>query len=599
MKENQPKRTLSWLALVAGYILMGYAGLFFYPKWKVIGTEAAISWDAAGYYFYLPATFIYGDLKQLAFADSIIQHYQPSPTVEQVMVDSASGNRVIKYSSGQAVLTLPFFVLAHLFTTVTGTYPADGFSLPYQCAVSWGMLLIACIGLFVLRKVLLHYFTDRIVALLLLAFVFGSNYLDYSSIDNGMNHSSLFTVYSVLLWVTHSFYSNPTRWKSIWLGLLCGLAVLIRPTEIIILLIPLLWNCTHANQLPERMRFWFTKQGYIILALLGFLLFISVQLMYWKWVTGSWVVYSYAGQGFNFLHPHVLDFCFSVRCGWLRYCPMLLFVLPGIFLLFKQQTSYRLAVLVFILLNTYIVTSWEIWDYGNSSGRAMIQSYPILAFPLGIFFDNVLRRTRWQLLFFPVFLLFVYLNIWWTYHCHKGNIRTRNTSELYFKHTVGRWNIPADYVKMLWSNDYLDREPKNLIRYAMLKRTDSLNFNTHYKYNDSLFYIPNGREFSKPIILSNDGEIKPWIRVSFEILSDKNEPREDQQIQFIVKFNQGAEEVKRNMILPNLLIPANQLTWINLDSRCPKEWTDAEIFMWNPGGKERSTIHAIKIEGFE
>src|SRR5580704_9191877 len=60
--------------------LMCYASFFFYPRWRQAKTDAAISWDVSGYYWYLPSVFIYHDLKGQAFKDSILAKYQPTNT---------------------------------------------------------------------------------------------------------------------------------------------------------------------------------------------------------------------------------------------------------------------------------------------------------------------------------------------------------------------------------------------------------------------------------------------------------------------------------------------------------------------------------------
>ncbi len=85
-----------------------YAGVAYYPKWKQGGSEATLSWDVLGYYMYLPAVFIYGDIKKCGFKDSILAKYQPTPDFQQAFVHS-NGNYVMKYSSGQAVMMAPFF----------------------------------------------------------------------------------------------------------------------------------------------------------------------------------------------------------------------------------------------------------------------------------------------------------------------------------------------------------------------------------------------------------------------------------------------------------------------------------------------------------
>src|SRR5690606_32788596 len=102
---------LSRYAYIICVGLLLYAALIFNPKWKATGRESSLGWDASTYYWYLPATFIYHDLKEQKFGDSIIDKYGFTPAFEQAFLHK-SGNRVITYSSGLAVLYLPAFFVA-------------------------------------------------------------------------------------------------------------------------------------------------------------------------------------------------------------------------------------------------------------------------------------------------------------------------------------------------------------------------------------------------------------------------------------------------------------------------------------------------------
>ena len=98
--------------------------------------------------------------------------YHPTPAFEQAYLHK-SGNWVMKYSCGQALSYLPFFAIAHTWATLSPAYDADGFSLPYQLMISLGSLLIAFIGLYFLRRVLLEFFSDRVTGITLLGIVLG------------------------------------------------------------------------------------------------------------------------------------------------------------------------------------------------------------------------------------------------------------------------------------------------------------------------------------------------------------------------------------------------------------------------------------------
>ena len=119
-----------------------------------------LGWDVFSYYIYLPATFIYNDpgmVNQLVI-DRIFEQYQPSGTVYQIY-RLPNGNWVSMYSMGFAILYAPFFFIAHGWALLSGgVYPADGFSFPYQYCIGNGVMIYIVAGIFVIRKVLLHFF---------------------------------------------------------------------------------------------------------------------------------------------------------------------------------------------------------------------------------------------------------------------------------------------------------------------------------------------------------------------------------------------------------------------------------------------------------
>lgn len=375
---------LSLLAFGVGASFILLAAMLYYPKWQKSGTEATLSWDVSGYYLYLPAAFIYHDVKEAAFLDNVIQQYKPTPARMQGF-EHPSGHFVLKYSMGQALQYLPWFLCAHLLAEPLG-YPADGFSKPYQYAIGWGSLLVAIIGLWFARRNLLEYFSDRVSAVVLLLLVVGTNYLNYTAFDGAMTHNWLFTAYSLLIFSTIKFYRQPSvRWAAA-IGLLVGWMTLTRPTELVSALIPLFWGVGNWQALRERLRLFSVNWAQLGVALLcgGGMLFL--QLAYWKYVAGEWIVYSYEDQGFNWLRPHIVSVLFSYKAGWLTYSPILFLALAGLFLLKKQQPSLFPPIFFFCLLFLYITSAWNIWWYGGSLGmRAMVQSYAVWIFPLAAF----------------------------------------------------------------------------------------------------------------------------------------------------------------------------------------------------------------------
>jgi hypothetical protein len=213
---------------------------FLYPKWEKKRTEATLSWDVSGYYMYLPAKLIYGDLRQLPFRDELMQKYVFSASFYQAFQVPKTGSFVMKYPIGMAIMYLPGFLLACL-TAKIGGYPMDGFSAPFQFWISWWSLLVAFVGLWMARKLLLRYFDDITTALTLLCLVLATNYLNYAAIDGAMTHNYLFTLLVFTVFFTQKWYEKATYWNSILLGSCIGLATITRPSDAIFALVPLVW----------------------------------------------------------------------------------------------------------------------------------------------------------------------------------------------------------------------------------------------------------------------------------------------------------------------------------------------------------------------
>ncbi len=284
-------------ALLVCYLLIVATHLY-YPKWQQPAGEATISYDVSGYYMYLPAVFIYHDLRELRFLPEIIADYRPTDDPYQAFT-TPEGHRVMKYSLGQSLLYAPFFGLAHAFATVSGAYPADGFSLPYQLGVSLSALCFSFLGLYLVCRVLRRYYADGVVATTLLLITFATNYLNYSAIDGALTHNYLFTLYALLIFLSDRLYRRrrPAWIQFASIGLLVGLMALVRPTEILAVLIPVFWGVSVDRQaLLDRFAFLKRHATKIGLAAALCLAVGSLQLVYWHYASGDWIVYSYQDQ---------------------------------------------------------------------------------------------------------------------------------------------------------------------------------------------------------------------------------------------------------------------------------------------------------------
>ncbi|MFK8163807.1 MAG: hypothetical protein AB8H12_15280, partial [Lewinella sp.] len=163
------------------------------------GSTNVINWDGYGYYAYLPGAFVYGDIKEYAFAEDHFATYEVSSDIYQLM-EVDNGSRFPIYNIGLAVVWTPAFLITHGITAITGMAPADGMSYPYQLMVLLMMLLFAFLGLLYLKRFLALFFPDAVVALVLLGIGLGTNLFYYTVENPDMTHGYLFAFYAMFLY---------------------------------------------------------------------------------------------------------------------------------------------------------------------------------------------------------------------------------------------------------------------------------------------------------------------------------------------------------------------------------------------------------------
>lgn len=424
-------------ALLAVYITLNRG------VWK---EHQVIVWDGTGYYMYLPAFFIYQDQAQLRFYREIDSVYSPSGGLLQYGIHShkATGRRSMRYPIGVAILQAPGFLLAHAITKAATDYPPDGYSAPYQLAVALSAVLWATIGLLFLRRFLLLFFPEPVVWKALLLISLGTNFYYYTAFFQGWSHAYSFFAFAAILFFTERWYRNTTPGYALALALSLGLAVIIRPSNIVIAVIPLLWRAGPEGGIFP---FWLKHRGQIGLAAVAFVLVLSIQLGYWKYATGQWVYYSYTDEGFDFLRPKIWKGLFSYRKGWFVYTPLALFFCAGFIPLFKRRGRLFLPALAFILLHVYVVFSWRIWHYASAfSCRPMVEAMAVLSIPACGLIESVggWRRSAARVGAWTVGLALLALNIFQTYQYSLKIIHFDRMTRAYYWRVFGKLSVTEE-----------------------------------------------------------------------------------------------------------------------------------------------------------
>lgn len=409
------------------------------------------TYDVFGYYLYLPKFFTDWNLHftNLEWAAKINETYQNSPTLYQFSyIDNQ--NYVIRYSIGMSILYMPFFLIAHIISLLFN-YTPDGFTAPYQWSIFIESMIVTILGFILLQKLLNNYFSNIITQITLICIYFGTNMTVHFGMYglNLMQHNYLFFLYATLM-VLSEKYKNSLNQKYWYYSIgCCGLMALIRPVEIIALLIPLFWT----PQNPVFKCFRAPTISNIIAPIYSFLILViigSIQFLYWKTETGHWLINSYdnAGEGLDFYTPHIFNYLFSFRKGWLIYTPLVILAIIGFIYLYRLNLRLFYTLISIFIASIYITSSWSVWWYsGSFSSRAALPSYSYLCLPFAALVYSSFLNNKFSILKFIIAIILfclVSLNIFQSWQYHKGIIHPdRMTKAAYLKNFLSTKKDPS------------------------------------------------------------------------------------------------------------------------------------------------------------
>jgi len=415
-------------------------------------TDRIIENDAVVYYAYLPATFIFQDLTfdfKKSTKDPIVKKktwLSPVP----------NGNSVLKMTMGNAICWTPFFLTAHAYASLSDEYDNNGYSIPYSFLIAVAAWFYLFISLLFLRKLLRLYFSDYATAVTLIAITLGTNLFYYAAVGPGMSHTYSFAMITLFLYLFIVWMDKLNYARSVLLGLLLGLIILIRASNGLIIIFPVLLLLFSNGSMHEKVDYLRKNYTYILIAGLFTFLAVFPQLYYWKVITGHWLYNSYSPETFYFSNPHILKGLFGFRKGWFIYTPMMFISVFGLYYLRKTSQNLLLPIIIFLIINVYVVYSWWCWWYGGSfSSRPMIDIYAIMSIPFAAFIDHIIQQVNWKkILSFLVILFFIYLNQHQVNQYQTGILHWDSmTREAYFE-ILFKKNYPENYKDLIKKPDY-------------------------------------------------------------------------------------------------------------------------------------------------
>lgn len=558
--------------------------LLYFFRWNGTGGRdytRILKSDGFGYYAYLPSIFIHHDFGKEK--NNLLYH-----------VKTNDGKLVNKYTYGTALLESPFFLLGWLSAKISG-FPDDGYSAPFQIAISIAALFYFLAGLFLFSKILDYEFSlnPAIRAVFVVILGLATTIIFYVVYLGSFSHVYSFFLINLCIFLFIIYRDRNDDASAFWFSLVLALVFITRPVNLLLIFfLPFFFRSGKLFAGFLRQQFYDLKKILILLA--GFILPVFIQMILWKIQSGHFFYWSYKGEGFYFDQPHFMEFLFSFKKGLFIYCPVLIFVLPAFWIYLRNDRWKFLWSLIFFAFSIYIFSSWYCWYYADSFGmRPVIDFYGVFGIWLVtfvVFVKNIYLRLVYQLLlllFIPVNLIFAYQHLFAIVH---PNAMTAEKFAMVFMRTGEKYH---DYFGGMDDGPPYAPDGFNLLH----EKSDQFQLMPDGKYDITANEFPFGMSFiADSKFCAQD---KLWIKLSYKKMITEETGGKD--LLFVIQTTNANDSTLFYFSMKTKEIPREETnTWkqndysITINNPC-HAGDKAGLYFWNRG-KDQIWLDDISIQ---
>ena len=364
--------------------------------------------DGSAYYAYLPQWFIYSESPNFSFLTKICNKYKTNKFSSGLNVYNNKGNN--KCFIGTSVCIFPFFWINHIVNKLKGG-DADGYSKDYQLSISIAALFYSLLGIIGLIKLLqLFNFTNSIIALMVVFTTVGTSVNFYASFNPAFSHIYSFCAIAWFLFFCKKWSLTKNVNLFVWLSCIVGIIFLIRPTNIlIVLIVPFIFNDWDEFKKVVFELFTVFKTKFLI-AISLFLGFVFLQVYNVYTQIGKWTLNTYSDEHFDFLFsPKWFEVLFGYGKGFFVYNPIMFLLLPAIVIGLIKRTYFTLGFLLLFSVITYLISSWWCWWYGGGLGmRPFVDFTSLFILVIALFYRSVQFWLRSVVVVYSFCMIYFY-----------------------------------------------------------------------------------------------------------------------------------------------------------------------------------------------
>lgn len=330
--------------------------------------------DGRGYYTWLRSAVIDRDVNftnEWTYYNTTHSKFASGQRAESVSsLKTPKGYMVNIYLIGNAIMWAPFYLTAHaaslLLNAAGFAVRTDGYGFLYEMSVGIASLIYGFLGAWMIYKFCKKWFESKTAVLATIAVWYGTAFFWYHAAEPSMSHMNSIFLTALFTHLWYNTLGKRTKVQWLALGLLLGLIYLVRQQEVLLGLLPAF---ELIKRLAKKVNFDTIRKTAIASALLGIGIFIITlpQMLIWKRMYGSYLVYSYGDpetlKYWYWTMPQILPLFFSQAAGMWRV-PIMLLSIIGLFLFAKRVKGVAWYFAAVVLAQVLIVSAWTGWPIG-------------------------------------------------------------------------------------------------------------------------------------------------------------------------------------------------------------------------------------------
>jgi hypothetical protein len=381
-----------WELVVCGLVLVISAGVF--AKAAGYYGRALRGWDAQ--FYYAAAASVVAD-RDLDLTNQLEHTPYPEPFLKDGTLDlprRGDGKVASKYPLGLSLVEVPFLAVGKLVRAAAGSAQPrpPGYSDAEIATVGGGLLLAFAAGVWSLLRLLGRVVPPAWAVVAFAAAWAGTSLLYYSAVFPFMAHAVGFALVVWAVYVADGIGEGETNRRLAALGVYGGLLFLVRPQQVFLGLVLVLWKGRAVARLPRAEY----ARG-LVLGAAAFLGCVALHVLFIHQQFGTWSLSGYAagGEGFDWLHPRFGPVLVGPTRGVLVYSPVVVLAAVGYLLGRRAVPGFAWVFAVHAIIQVYVVACWSSPDQGNAfGGRMLCEAVPAVAAGLALLYRSARDRGR-------------------------------------------------------------------------------------------------------------------------------------------------------------------------------------------------------------